>query len=309
MGFSLTDIISINDFSKQDIDFVLEQSAAMEKMPAGRKREILPGKIVAPIFFEPSTRTRLSFETAIHNLGANAVGFAEASSSSTVKGESLSDSIRIISSYADIIVIRHPRDGSARRAAEISKKPVINAGDGSNQHPTQTLLDLYTIKKEFGKIDGLKIGMIGDLKHGRTVHSLSVALSNYSGIKLFFASPENLKMPEEIVALVAGKLQIEECSAVKDFVSEADVLYCTRVQKERFFDLDEYNRAKDSFVVGKEILEKTKKGFRIMHPLPRVNEIKQELDGTEAAIYFEQAANGVPVREAILSILNGAEKK
>ncbi|MDD5163248.1 MAG: aspartate carbamoyltransferase [Candidatus ainarchaeum sp.] len=308
MGFSLTDVISICDFSKKDIDFVLEKAAELEKTPKEKKSRILEGKIIASLFFEPSTRTRLSFETAIQSLGGKVIGFADPAVSSASKGETLSDSIRIISGYADIIVMRHFIEGSARRAAEVVKKPVINAGDGANQHPTQTLLDLYTIKKEFGKISGLKIGLLGDLKYGRTVHSLMYALAHYPNAEVFCISPESLRMPQEIIQANSGKLKIVETRDLQEFLPELDLLYATRIQKERFVDEFEYEQIKNIFVLGKQVLEKTKKGFRIMHPLPRVNEIKPELDSTEAALYFEQARNGLPVREALLSIMKDVEK-
>ncbi len=308
LGFSLTDVISINDFSRGDIDFVLKHAARMEAMKREEKRGLLSGRVVACLFFEPSTRTRLSFETAAHNVGGNVIGFADPNVSSVAKGETLSDTIKTIESYADIIVMRHPRDGSARRAADISKKPVINAGDGSNQHPTQTLMDLYTIQKEFGKIDGLNIGMVGDLKYGRVVHSLAVALSYYNNINLFFVSPEDLAMPRDIKEKIKGKVRVRESSKLEDFLPELDVLYSTRIQKERFADPMEYERAKNVYILGKEILEKTREKFRIMHALPRVNEIKTELDETGAALYFVQAANGLPTREALIDILKDVKK-
>lgn len=276
-------------------------------MAEAEKKELLQGKIIATLFFEPSTRTRLSFESAAHNVGAKVIGFSDSAASSTAKGESLTDSIKTVENYSDIIVIRHPRDGSARRAAEVSETPVINAGDGSNQHPTQTLLDLFTIHKEFGKIDGLKICLLGDLKHSRTIHSLATGLSFYSGIKFFLVSPNSLLMPTEIIEKFSGK-NFEQSNDVTQFLPEIDVLYCNRIQKERFTDPVEYEKVKDVFSFGKEILEHAKPGFRIMNPLPRINEIKPELDTSKAALYFQQAANGVPVREALLNILKDVEK-
>ncbi len=308
MGFNLTDIVSITDFSKNDIEAVLSKAAEMEKTSAEKKEKILANKTIASLFFEPSTRTRLSFETAIQNLGGKVIGFADAGVSSTKKGESLSDTIKIISGYADMIVIRHPVEGAARRAAEISDKPIINAGDGANQHPTQTLLDLYTIKKEFGKIDGLNIGLLGDLKYGRTVHSLMYALANFDNVKIYCIAPESLRMPKAIIDDTKDKLQLTETSELKEFLPMLDVLYATRIQKERFVDEFEYEQIKNVFVLGKEILQNTKKGFKIMHPLPRITEIKSELDETSAALYFEQAKNGLPVREALLELLKGVKK-
>lgn len=308
MGLSLTDIISISDFSKKDIELVLETASEMESLPKEKKAKILEHSMVASLFFEPSTRTRLSFETAIQNLGGRVIGFSDPSASSTSKGETLSDSIRMVSGYADIIVMRHYIEGAARRAAEVSLKAIINGGDGANQHPTQTLLDLYTIKKEFGKIDGIKIGLLGDLKYGRTVHSLMYALANYKNVEVFCIAPDSLKMPREIIEDNNEKLQVKETKNLDDFLPELDVLYATRIQKERFADEFEYAQIKNVFILGKEILEKTKPEFRIMHPLPRVNEIKQELDETPAALYFQQAKNGIPVREALLSLLKGVKK-
>ncbi len=307
--FALPDIVSISDFSRSDIEFILKKAAAMEKMGKGKKAKILKGKVVASLFFEPSTRTRLSFETAIQNLGGELIGFPEEDVSSTKKGETLSDTIKIVSNYADMIVIRHWVEGGARRAAEISPWPVINAGDGSNQHPTQTLLDLYTMKKEFGKIDGLSVGMVGDLKYGRTVHSLAYALGMFNDIKLYLIAPESLKMPRYIINAIKGRVRVYETEDLNKFLPKLDVLYSTRIQKERFPDVVEYEKVKEVYILGKEILKKTKDKFRIMHPLPRVNEISQELDDTDAAIYFEQAANGLPLREAILAILADAKKK
>jgi len=307
-GFAHSDIISISDFSREDIEHILDEAARMEKMPEAKKKKLLEGKTIAALFFEASTRTRLSFETAIQNLGANVIGFSDAAASSTKKGETLSDTIRIVSNYADIIVMRHYIEGAAKRAAEISKRNVINAGDGSNQHPTQTLLDLYTIKKEFGKIDGLSIGIIGDLKYGRTVHSLAYALAKFKNTKLFLIAPDNLKMPKNIIEDIKDKVEIKETSELGKYASEMDVLYSTRIQKERFAEPLEYEKVKSVYILGKELLKNTKKKFRIMHPLPRVGEIKTELDSTEAAIYFEQAANGLPVREALLYLVNKVKK-
>lgn len=302
--FPLSDVVSISDFSRSSIEFVLQQAALMEKTPREKKLGLLKGKVVASLFFEPSTRTRLSFETAAHNLGASVIGFADAATSSTKKGETLSDTIRMISGYADLIVMRHFIEGAAKRAAEISHCNVINAGDGSNQHPTQTLLDLYTIQKEFGKIDGLNICFLGDLKYGRTVHGLAYALAMFKKIKLYLVAPEVLKMPKAIVEEVGDRIEIVQGEKLEEFLPELDVLYSTRIQKERFLDLLEYERVKSVYVLDKKLLESTKESFRIMHPLPRIDEIHPELDSTKAALYFKQAANGIPVREALLDILS-----
>lgn len=301
-SFNLADVISMNDFSKKDLLFVLEKAREMEGMPTSRKSHLLEGKVVATLFFEPSTRTRLSFSTAIQNLGAHEIGFAEARVTSVQKGESLQDTIRTVEKYADAIVMRHPLDGSARLAAEVSSKPVINAGDGVNQHPTQTLLDLYTIKKTFGKINGLSIGFIGDLKYGRTVHSLAIALTHFD-VKQRFISPTALRMPTEIMERVTERCEVKEAAGLADFISELDVLYCTRIQRERFPDPVEYERVKDAYILTRKQLKEAKPDLRVMHPLPRVNEIAYEVDSTQHALYFEQLANSLPVREALLAIL------
>lgn len=306
--FRHTDIISVSDLSREDILFVLNEAARMEKLSKGAKKKLLAGKTIGSLFFEPSTRTRLSFETAVQNLGASVIGFSNADTSSTVKGESLSDTIRIVGNYADITVIRHPQEGAARRAAEVTKSRIINAGDGRNQHPTQTLLDLYTIKKEFGKIDGLCIGILGDLRQGRTAHSLAYALAKFSGIKLRLIAPESLSMPRSIIDDIKGNVEIKESTKLEDFLTELDVLYSTRIQKERFAEALEYEKVKGSYVLKKNMLGAVKKKFRIMHPLPRVSEIDSDIDDTEFALYFEQAANGVPVREALLNILGRVKK-
>jgi len=304
----LTDVVSISDFSRKDIEAVLKEAARMEKMPLSEKAKLLEGKVVASLFFEPSTRTRLSFETAIQTLGGRVIGFSNAKVSSTKKGETLSDTITMVAGYADLIVMRHSIEGAARRAAETSSKPVLNGGDGANQHPTQTLLDLYTIQKQFGKIDGLTIGMLGDLKYGRTVHSLLYALSKFKDVKVRLIAPESLKMPNQMVEETKSTIGIKETENVNEFLPELDVLYVTRIQKERFVDEFEYEQIKNVYILGKEILKSTKKGFRVMHPLPRINEIKTDLDSTDAALYFEQAKNGVPVRQALLNMLKDVKK-
>ncbi|MBI2597929.1 MAG: aspartate carbamoyltransferase [Candidatus Diapherotrites archaeon] len=302
-------MVSISDFSRKDIEVVLKAAQKMEKIPLAKKRKLLDKTNVATLFFEPSTRTRLSFETAAQNLGANIISVAHAESTSFKKGESVSDTIRIVAGYADIIIMRHFIEGSARRASEVTQKPIINAGDGSNQHPTQTLLDLYTIKKEFGKIDGLKIGMMGDLKYGRTVHSLAHALKHFSNVRLYCISPPELKMPEHIIDEINGHVKVFESEKLEQFLPELDILYMTRIQKERFPDPLEFERVKSLYVLEKSILEAAKKNFRIMHPLPRVKEISTDLDSTPAALYFKQAANGIPVREALLFLVSGKVTK
>jgi len=305
--FSLTDVISIYDFSREDIIYVLERAFQIESMSAEKKSKLLENKIVASMFFEPSTRTRLSFETAIQALGGKVIGFAEAGVTSAKKGETFSDTIKVMSNYADLLVMRHPLSGTARLAAEVSNKPVLNGGDGPNQHPTQTLLDLYTIKKYVGKLDGLKVGFVGDLKYGRTVHSLAVALTHFNATQ-YYISPENLKMPKHIAEEIKEKCKVFETTELEKFIPELDVIYMTRIQKERFPDEIEYEKVKDVYVLNKAMLKNAKKTMKVMHPLPRVNEISTDVDKTSHAIYFEQSASGIPVREALLDILSKVKK-
>jgi aspartate carbamoyltransferase catalytic subunit len=307
MKWDLEDVISINDFSRNDIEVILNEAKKMNSLSREKKSLILKNKVIASLFFEPSTRTRLSFETAIQNLGARVIGFSDAGVSSTKKGETLSDSIRTVENYVDGIVMRHKIEGAARRAAEVASVPVINGGDGANQHPTQTLLDLFTIKEEFGSIDGIKIALVGDLKYGRTVHSLALALNKFKGCELYFVAPDQLKMPSEIKEKLANSkvIQTEDLTSI---VKKVDIIYSTRIQKERFADELEYNKVKDSYILTKETIKDAKKIMRIMHPLPRVNELSEELDTTIHALYFKQAGNGIPVREAILKLLIGGIK-
>jgi aspartate carbamoyltransferase catalytic subunit len=296
---NFNNLINIGDLSRSQIEFVLDQANTMKEMPKKEKLKKLEGKIVASLFFEPSTRTRLSFETSIQNLGAKVIGFSDAATSSAKKGETLSDTIQTIEKYADAIVMRHFIEGAAKRASEVTSKPVINAGDGSNQHPTQTLLDLFTIKEQFGKIDGLNIAILGDLKYGRTVHSLAEALNKFKNVKLYLVSPKQLEFPKELLNKLTNITFVEKNEL--DCLSELDVLYVTRIQKERFPDEEEYEKVKNAFIIGEEILETTKDTFRVMHPLPRVNEISTSLDKHKEAIYFKQAENGLYVREALLN--------
>ena len=301
---ALHDIISIRDLSKAKINYILEVSKDMEKIEK-RKNKYLQGKILATLFFEPSTRTRLSFETAMEKMGGNSIGFSESGTTSISKGESLKDTIKTMESYADAIVIRHPREGSARLAANVSNLPVINAGDGSNQHPTQTLLDLYTIKRETG---GLKknIALIGDLKYGRTAHSLAYALSMF-GARMTFISPKGLEMPEEVISdLSKFNTKIEETNDLEGAIPGCDVLYVTRIQQERFPDPEEYEKVKGAYKITLKTLESVKKDAIILHPLPRVDEIAPEVDGTKHARYFKQVHYGLPVRMALLGLVMGA---
>ena len=295
-------LVSIDDFSKEEILKILNLGEEFEKQPV---RKLLEGKVIATLFFEPSTRTRLSFESAINRLGGKIVGFADASSSSVSKGETLHDTIKMVSSYSDLIVMRHPIEGSARYASEISSVPIINAGDGANQHPTQTMLDLYSIRKTQGTLDNLNIFMVGDLKYGRTVHSLMMAMSRWNAT-FNFISPEELRMPDEFKLYLENLgLKYYEHNDFTDIISKADIIYMTRVQKERFSDPIEYEKVKNVYVLRNAMLANTKPNMRILHPLPRVNEIHSDVDSNPKAYYFEQALNGVFVRQAILGTLLG----
>jgi aspartate carbamoyltransferase catalytic subunit len=296
------DLVSIDDFSTEDILKILNLAEEFEKEPTSK---LLDGKVVATLFFEPSTRTRLSFESAISRLGGKIIGFSDATSSSVTKGETLYDTIRMVNNYCDLIVIRHPMEGSARFASEIATVPVINAGDGANQHPSQTLLDLYSIRKTQGTLDGLNIFMVGDLKYGRTVHSLMMAMSRWNTTFNFIA-PEELKMPDEFKLYLENLgLRYYEHNDFTDIISRADIIYMTRVQKERFSDPIEYEKVKNVYVLRNSMLKNTKPTMRILHPLPRVNEIHQDVDSNEKAYYFEQALNGVFTRQAIVCSLLG----
>jgi aspartate carbamoyltransferase catalytic subunit len=295
-------LVSITDYSKDDYLKILQNAAEFEKNPNQR---LLEGKVVATLFFEPSTRTRLSFETAISRLGGRVIGFTDSSSSSVTKGETLKDTIKMVTNYADLIVMRHPIEGAARYASEVASVPVINAGDGANQHPTQTLLDLYSIKKTQNKLDSLNIFMIGDLKYGRTVHSLLMAMS-YFNPTFFFISPDELKMPNEYkFFLQQHNIKYYEYRDFVPIISEADIIYMTRVQKERFSDPIEYEKTKNAYVLSNYMLENTRPNMRILHPLPRVNEISQDVDENPKSYYFTQALNGVYVRQAIITSILG----
>ncbi len=267
--------------------------------------DMLHGKIMATLFFEPSTRTRLSFESAMTRLGGTALGFAETKGTSVEKGENLADTVRVVESYADVLVVRHPLEGAARMAAEFSQKPVINAGSGAEEHPTQALLDLYTIRKELGSIDGLNIGLVGDLRYGRTVHSLAYALSQYK-VKLFLISPDILRMRKEVLEEVSKQINVKETTSLAEHLKELDVVYMTRVQKERFADLAEYEKVKGSYRLSAQELEKMKKDSIVMHPLPRVDEVAPEVDGTSHAKYFQQVWYGVVLRMSLLALVLGA---
>ena len=295
-------LVSIDDFSTREIIDTLDLAEKFEKQPV---QDLLDGKVIATLFFEPSTRTRLSFESAISKLGGKIVGFAESGISSVSKGETLHDTIKMVSSYSDLIVMRHPIEGSARFASEVASVPVINAGDGANQHPTQTMLDLYSIRKTQGTLDNLNIFMVGDLKYGRTVHSLMMAMSRWNTTFNFIA-PDELKMPDEFKLYLDNLgLKYYEHSDFTDIISRADIIYMTRVQKERFSDPIEYEKVKNVYVLRNSMLKNTRANMRILHPLPRVNEINTDVDSNPKAYYFEQALNGVYTRQAILCKLLG----
>jgi aspartate carbamoyltransferase catalytic subunit len=304
MNFKGKDVISIRDFTKKEIDYILDYAKKMIPYAKGEKyNPILKGKVLSSLFFEPSTRTRLSFETAMNRLGGRVIGFADPSGTSQKKGESLADTIRMADSYSDVIVIRHHQEGAAKLAAEFADIPVINGGDGAGHHPTQCLLDLFTIREEKKSIKNKKIVLVGDLKYGRTVHSLAYALALYNA-ELTFVSPATLKMPVEVIN-DCKELGVEplQTSSLDKAVKEADVLYVTRIQKERFPDMEEYAKVVGSYKINLELLKEAKKDVIVMHPLPRVIEIDTEVDKTPHALYFKQAFNGVPVRMALLSLI------
>ena len=291
-------LVSISDYSKEEILAILASAADFESNP---NRKTLDGKVIATLFFEPSTRTRLSFETAVVRLGGRIIGFSDANTSSSSKGETLNDTILMVSSYADAIVMRHPLEGAARFASEISPVPIINAGDGANQHPSQTLLDMYSIFKTQGTLENLNICLVGDLKYGRTVHSLIIAMSHFNPTFKFIA-PEELKMPEEYkVFCKKNNITFTESSELNDNFDDSDILYMTRVQKERFQDLMEYEQVKNVYTLKNDMLGNSKPNLRILHPLPRVTEIDPDVDSNEKAYYFQQAQNGLYVRQAIVS--------
>ena len=294
--------VSINDLSREKILSLLEVAEKFEENP---NREILKGKIVGSLFFEPSTRTRLSFETAINRLGAKVIGFSDASNTSQSKGETLKDTIKMVNNYVDMIVMRHPLEGSSRYASEVATVPVVNAGDGANQHPSQTLLDLYSILQTQGKLEGLTINMVGDLKYGRTTHSLLQAMSHFNP-RFIFTAPQELKMPKEYKDFLDRRgIEYIETDSLDAYLNDCDILYMTRVQQERFTDPMEYERVKDVYTLNAAMLENVKDNMKILHPLPRVTEIDQDVDDTKYAYYFKQAENGLYVRMAIISYLLG----
>ncbi|CAM3674754.1 aspartate carbamoyltransferase [Rahnella bruchi] len=300
------DIISINDLSRGELELVLDTAASLKANP---QPELLKHKVIASCFFEASTRTRLSFETSMHRLGASVVGFSDSSNTSLgKKGETLADTISVISTYVDAIVMRHPQEGAARLATEFSGGiPVLNAGDGANQHPTQTLLDLFTIQETQGRLDNIKIAMVGDLKYGRTVHSLAQALAKFNGNRFYFIAPDALAMPGYILALLEEKgIEYSLHSSIDEVVSEIDILYMTRVQKERL-DPSEYANVKAQFVLRAADLTNAQPHLKVLHPLPRIDEITPDVDKTPYAWYFQQAGNGIFARQALLALVLNAD--
>ncbi len=291
-------LVTIAEHSKEKILYLLEMAKQFEKNP---NRKILDGKVVATLFFEPSTRTRLSFETAVNRLGGRVIGFSDAATTSSSKGESLKDTIMMVSNYADLIIMRHYLEGAARYASEVSPIPIINAGDGANQHPSQTMLDLYTIYQTQGTLENLNIFLVGDLKYGRTVHSLLMAMRHFNPT-FHFVAPKELRMPDEykLYCLKNHIEYIEHSEFTEEVIADADILYMTRVQRERFTDLMEYERVKDVYILRNKMLENTRPNLRILHPLPRVNEIAYDVDNNEKAYYFQQARNGLFARQAII---------
>ncbi len=301
--FKLKNIISIKDFEREDIDYILDEASKLENIAKSKEvSEELKGKLLGLMFFEPSTRTRMSFETAMKRLNGECIGFESSGSSSVSKGESIADTAKMFEGYSDALVIRHELEGVSKFISDIVDVPVINAGDGAGQHPTQTLLDLYTIKKEIGEIDNLKIALIGDLKFGRTVHSLSNALGLYKNVKIYLVSPPELKMPEEVL-LDINKTNVtwQEVDSIEKIIDDVNVLYVTRIQKERFSDIEDYLKIKGAYIINKKMLEGN--DLIVMHPLPRIDEIDTDVDDTKYNKYFTQAANAVPVRMAILKTL------
>ena len=293
------DIISIADFDRKDLELVLETAAQLKNSP---RPDLLQGKVIASCFFEASTRTRLSFETAVQRLGGTLIGFSDAGNTSAKKGETLADSVNIISSYTDAFVMRHPQEGSARLASEFSSVPVINGGDGSNQHPTQTLLDLFSIRECQGKLDGLKVAFVGDLKYGRTVHSLAQALCHF-GAEFTFIAPKALAMPDYILEELDEKgIKYRFSDSIEETAPLVDIIYMTRVQKERF-DETEYKHIASKYILDVESLKDAKENLKVLHPLPRVDEIAVEIDKTPYAYYFQQAENGVYARQALLALV------
>jgi aspartate carbamoyltransferase catalytic subunit len=303
-----SDFVSIRDFTKDQINSVLKKSIQMKPYASAEKRtDVMRGRILGTLFYEPSTRTRLSFEASMLKMGGSVMGFSTPMGTSVEKGESLSDTVRVTESYADMLVIRHPLEGAARLAADLSSKPVINAGDGAGQHPTQTILDLYTMLEAKGKLEGLNVVLLGDLKFGRTVHSLAEALSMF-GANITLVAPQSLQMTRDVITQIESNgVKPRTGASLEESVKDADILYVTRIQKERFPDATEYAKVSGSYRIDMKLLAHAKSTMSVMHPLPRINEIAPEVDATEHSLYFRQAAGGIPVRMAILCMLMGVE--
>lgn len=300
--FYQKDIISVRDFDKTKFEKIFAATDKIIKMDPNERRELGRGKTLGYLFFEPSTRTRLSFQAAMALIGGTSFGIADVSSSSTRKGESLADTVRMMSIYSDVLALRHTLDGSSRFAAEISEKPVLNAGSGTEEHPTQAIQDLYTIKKEKNKLDGLKIGIVGDLKYGRTVYSLLYALSNYD-VNIRLIAPESLKIRTDSIYEIQKKISLKESTNLEEFIDDLDVLYVTRIQKERFPDEEEYQKVRGSYNIGLDMVNKMKENAIILHPLPRIDEISTDVDGAKQAKYFKQAEYGKFTRAALLALI------
>ncbi|MFW9924569.1 MAG: aspartate carbamoyltransferase [Candidatus Thorarchaeota archaeon] len=300
-------LVSIRDLSKEDLDLILDEAEKMEAIIHSGKKP-LDGKVMVSLFMEPSTRTRLSFESAMHRLGGSVISVSDPMTSSAAKGESLSDTIRTVANYGDVIVIRHPMEGSARLAYEFSKVPVISGGSGAEEHPTQALLDLLTLKRELKEIDGKRIALVGDLKYGRTVHSLAYSLSKYENVIIDFVSPISLGIREEIKSdLLEAGMKFNESENLESVIPHVDAIYMTRIQKERFLQESDYEKVKDAYVLTKRMMEKAKGPIPVLHPLPRVNEISYDMDDTIHAVYFKQAFNGVLIRMALLNLILGGK--
>lgn len=296
------DIVSIKDFAKDELEFVFDATDSIGRLKHSQRGELGKGMTLGYLFYEPSTRTRMSFEAAMASLGGSSIGISDLKSSSVEKGESLADTIRVIDLYSDVILLRHPLDGSSRFAAELSQNPIINAGSGSEEHPTQALLDLYTILKEKGKIDGLSVAIVGDLKYGRTVYSLLYGLANYK-VEVHLVSPPTLRIRKESLYDIQDKLKIKEHSKLDEVLPETDVIYVTRIQRERFPDVQEYEKVKGTYTIDENTLAKSKSDIAVMHPLPRVDEISHSVDHTKNAIYFKQASYGKELRAALLALM------
>ena len=308
MSFKGRDVISVLDFSRRDLEHLFRVADRMRRVMI-RGTTLLKTNLVASLFFEPSTRTRLSFETAVARLGGRVVGFSEPGGTSIAKGETLEDTIKMVDAYTDIIVMRHPKEGSASKAAEVADHPVINGGDGSQHHPTQAMLDLYTIWREFGKVDGVHTAVVGDLKHGRAATSLIYGLSKFVHVKLSLVSPSSLKVREEVSDYLSKEnMSMSETESLADVIGDVDVVYVTRIQRERFSESAEYERLKGSYCLDLKSISGAKNRMIVLHPLPRVDELATEVDSSPHARYFEQAKNGVPVRMALLALVLGKTK-